>query len=68
MKRFIIEREMPGASDLTEPNWPRSQRSPSTAMASLGVPYRRVNSYVTGGYPAGFAGTGVARVLQSAVT
>jgi hypothetical protein len=47
MKRFIIEREMPGASDLTEAELAELSRQSNNAMASLGVPYRWLNSYVT---------------------
>lgn len=48
MKRFIIEREIPGASALTGPELAEISRKSNTAMASLGVPYRWVNSYVAG--------------------
>jgi hypothetical protein len=48
MKRFIIEREIPGASELTEPELAEISKKSNTAMASLGVPYRWVNSYVAG--------------------
>jgi Protein of unknown function (DUF4242) len=48
MKRFIIEREMPGAGDLTEAELAEISKKSNTAMASLGVPYRWVNSYVAG--------------------
>ena len=48
MKRFIIEREIPGACDLTDSELAEISKKSNTAMASLGVPYRWVNSYVTG--------------------
>jgi hypothetical protein len=48
MKRYIIEREMPGAGDLTEAELAEISKKSNTAMASLGVPYRWVNSYVAG--------------------
>jgi hypothetical protein len=48
MKRFIIEREMPGAGDLTEAELAEISKKSNTAMTSLGVPYRWVNSYVAG--------------------
>ena len=48
MKRFIIEREIPGACDLTEAELAEISKKSNTAMASLGVPYRWVNSYVAG--------------------
>jgi hypothetical protein len=47
MKRFIIEREIPGASGFTEAELAEISRQSNNAMASLGVPYRWVNSYVT---------------------
>jgi len=46
MKRFIIEREIPGASGLTEADLAELSRQSNNAMASLGVPYRWVTSYV----------------------
>ena len=48
MKRFIIEREIPGASELTEEQLAEISRTSNTAVASLGVPYRWINSYVAG--------------------
>jgi hypothetical protein len=48
MKRFIIEREIPGASALTEAEVAELSRKSSTAMSSLGVPYRWITSYVAG--------------------
>lgn len=48
MKRFIIEREIPGASDLSQADLAEISKKSNTAMASLGVPYRWVNSYVAG--------------------
>jgi hypothetical protein len=48
MKRFIIEREIPGASNLTETELAEISKKSNVAMASLGVPYRWVNSYVAG--------------------
>jgi Protein of unknown function (DUF4242) len=48
MKRFIIERNIPGASDLTPADLAEISRKSNTAMASLGVPYRWINSYVAG--------------------
>ena len=47
MKRFIIEREIPGASELSEAELAEISKKSKTAMASLGVPYRWVKSYVT---------------------
>jgi Protein of unknown function (DUF4242) len=48
MKRFIIEREIPGASELSESELGEISKKSKTAMASLGVPYRWVKSYVAG--------------------
>jgi Protein of unknown function (DUF4242) len=48
MKRFIIEREIPGASELTEAQLAEISKTSNTAVASLGVPYRWINSYVAG--------------------
>lgn len=48
MKRFIIEREIPGASELTEAQLAEISTTSNTAAASLGVPYRWINSYVAG--------------------
>jgi len=48
MKRFIIEREIPGASELSEAELAEISKTSNTAMASLGVPYRWINSYVAG--------------------
>jgi Protein of unknown function (DUF4242) len=48
MKRFIIEREIPGASGLTVVELAEISRQSNIAVESLGVPYRWVNSYVAG--------------------
>jgi len=48
MKRFIIEREIPGASELTESELAEISTKSNTTVASLGVPYRWVTSYVAG--------------------
>ena len=48
MKRFIIEREIPGASELTEAELAEISKKSNTTVASLGVPYRWINSYVAG--------------------
>jgi hypothetical protein len=48
MQRFIIEREIPGASDLTAAQLADISRKFNIALASLGVPYRWVTSYVAG--------------------
>jgi hypothetical protein len=48
MTRFIIEREVPGASELTAAQLADIARTSNAAVASLGVPYTWVNSYVAG--------------------
>jgi hypothetical protein len=48
MKRFIIEREIPGASELTQAQLAEVSRTSNAAVASLGVPYTWINSYVAG--------------------
>ena len=48
MKRFIIEREIPGASELSRTELAQISQKSNEAVASLGVPYRWVNSYVAG--------------------
>jgi len=48
MQRFIIEREIPGASGLTPAELAEISKTSNEAVASLGVPYTWVNSYVAG--------------------
>ena len=48
MKRFIIEREIPGASGLTTAQLAEIAATSNAAVDSLGVPYTWVNSYVAG--------------------
>ena len=48
MQRFIIEREIPGAADLTMEQLAEVARTSNAAVASLGVPYNWINSYVAG--------------------
>jgi len=48
MTRFIIEREIDGASELTPEQLAEISRTSNAAVASLGVPYTWVNSYVAG--------------------
>ena len=48
MKRFLIEREIPGASELTKEELAQISKTSNEAMASLGVPYRWLTSYVAG--------------------
>ncbi len=48
MQRFIIEREIPGAADLTPQQLAEVAKTSNAAVASLGVPYNWINSYVAG--------------------
>lgn len=48
MKRFIVERNIPGAGDLTSEQLDTIRRTSNEAVASLGVPYDWVRSYVAG--------------------
>jgi hypothetical protein len=48
MKRFLIERQIPGASELTEEQLANIAAKSNDVVASLGVPYRWVTSYVAG--------------------
>ncbi|WP_067701937.1 DUF4242 domain-containing protein [Nocardia jejuensis] len=48
MKRFLIEREIPGAADLTEADLAAIAQKSNAAMASLGVPYTWITSFVAG--------------------
>ena len=48
MPRFIIEREIPGASDLTEAQLAGIAQKSNATVESLGVPYRWITSYVAG--------------------
>ena len=48
MQRFIIERDIAGASDLTEDQLADIATKSNATIESLGVPYRWVTSYVAG--------------------
>lgn len=48
MPRFVIEREIPGAKDLTQDQLVEIARTSNAAVDSLGVPYTWVTSYVAG--------------------
>lgn len=48
MQRFLIERHIPGASELTEEQLATIACTSNAAVDSLGVPYRWVTSYVAG--------------------
>jgi hypothetical protein len=48
MQRFIIERNIPGASELTQEQLAEISQTSNEAVASLAMPYRWVTSYVAG--------------------
>ena len=48
MRRFLIEREIEGASTLTQEQLAAIAGTSNEAAASLGVPYHWINSYVAG--------------------
>ena len=48
MKTFVIEREIPGASRLTEEELRGITSTSNDAVDSLGKPYNWVHSYVAG--------------------
>ncbi|WP_067829706.1 DUF4242 domain-containing protein [Nocardia inohanensis] len=48
MKRFLIERQITGAAELTPAELAAISEKSNAAMASLGVPYRWITSYVAG--------------------
>jgi hypothetical protein len=48
MTRFLIERDIPGASELSEQQLAEIARKSNASMQSLGVPYRWITSYVAG--------------------
>ena len=48
MKTFLIEREIPGASELTNDQLRNITSTSNDAVASLGKPYEWVHSYVAG--------------------
>ncbi|MCX5045434.1 DUF4242 domain-containing protein [Aldersonia sp. NBC_00410] len=48
MKRFIIERQIPDAQDLTEAQLAGIAQTSNATVDSLGVPYRWITSYVAG--------------------
>lgn len=47
MERFIIERNVPGAGRMSQEELAEIARTSNRAVASLGVPYTWVTSYVT---------------------
>jgi Protein of unknown function (DUF4242) len=48
MQRFLIEREIPGASKLTQADLAAISKSSNDVVDGLGVPYRWITSYVAG--------------------
>ena len=48
MQRFMIEREIPGASDLTQAQLAEIATASNEVVDGLGVPYRWINSFVAG--------------------
>lgn len=48
MKRYVIERELPGASELTDAQLAEIAGKSNDAVESLGAPYRWITSYVAG--------------------
>jgi hypothetical protein len=48
MKRFLIERTVEGASELTQEQLAEISRTSNAAVDSLGVPYTWVTTYVAG--------------------
>ncbi len=48
MKKFVIEREFPGAGNLTSEQLRAITQTSNTAVGSLDKPYHWVESFVTG--------------------
>jgi hypothetical protein len=48
MKRYVIEREIPGAADLSGEELAAIAGKSNDVVESLGVPYRWITSYVAG--------------------
>ena len=48
MATFLIERNLPGASDLTPEQLRDIAQTSNAAVASLGVPYNWITSYAVG--------------------
>ncbi len=48
VQRFMIEREIPGASELSQEELAEIAMTSNEAVSSLGVPYTWVTSYVAG--------------------
>lgn len=48
MQRFLIEREIEGASNLSQQQLAEISQTSNEAVSSLGVPYTWITSYVAG--------------------
>jgi hypothetical protein len=48
MKRFLIEREIPGASEMTMEDLGQISKTSNGVVETLGVPYVWIQSYVAG--------------------
>jgi hypothetical protein len=48
MPRFLIERDIPGAAELTGEQLAEIAEKSNASMQSLGVPYKWITSYVAG--------------------
>ncbi|GAB3850089.1 DUF4242 domain-containing protein [Dactylosporangium cerinum] len=48
MQRFLVERQIEGAANLTPEQLAEIAKTSNAAVASLGVPYNWVTSYVAG--------------------
>lgn len=48
MQRFLIERDMPGAAELTDAQLAEIAQKSTATAESLGVEYRWITSYVAG--------------------
>ncbi|MEX6690862.1 DUF4242 domain-containing protein [Danxiaibacter flavus] len=47
MKKFIIERELPGAGNMTEEELQAISKTSNSVVSVLGKPYKWIESYVT---------------------
>jgi hypothetical protein len=48
MKKYVIEREIPGAGEMTQAELAQIAGTSNDVVESLGVPYRWITSYVAG--------------------
>jgi hypothetical protein len=48
MPKFIIEREMPGAGNLTEQEWQAAAKKSCDVLITMGPQIQWVHSYITG--------------------